>query len=138
MGRLLRAWQNPEARFVVLRDQDSGDCRTIKAGLKQRCCEAGRPDALVRMACRELEAWILGDLPAFAVEYSVPAAAKAVGKAKFRDPDLLSSAISELRKFASGYQKRDGARRMGVKLDPARSTSHSFRVFCAGIRKVIA
>ena len=23
----LRAWQNPESRFLVLRDQDSGDCK---------------------------------------------------------------------------------------------------------------
>ena len=48
----MRHWLLPETRFVVLRDQDSGDCKTVKAGLAQRCAEAGRPDAVVRVACR--------------------------------------------------------------------------------------
>lgn len=138
MGRTLRAWQNPGARFVVLRDQDSGECRAVKAGLLARCLAAGRPDALVRIACRELEAWVLGDLRAFAEEFGAPAAERAIGKAKYRDPDLLGSAIQELRVFFPAYQKRDGARRMGVRLDPARNSSSSFRVFCSGISKVVA
>ncbi len=138
MGRTLRAWQNPEARFVVLRDQDSGDCRVIKAGLLERCRAAGKADVLVRIACRELEAWVLGDLQAFAQEFAVPAAAKAVRNAKYRDPDLLGSPVQELRRFAHDYQKRDGARRMGSRLVPERNASASFRVFCAGIVKVVA
>jgi hypothetical protein len=138
MGILLRAWQNPEARFVILRDQDSGDCRVIKKGLVQRCRDAGQPHALVRIACRELEAWVLGDLTAFAEEFSVPAAGRAARKAKFRNPDHLGSAITELRRFAPGYQKRDGSRRMGMRLDPSRNASPSFRVFCDGIVRVAA
>ncbi|MDR2839093.1 MAG: DUF4276 family protein [Azonexus sp.] len=138
MGFVLRAWKNPEARFVVLRDQDSGDCRTIKAGLLQRCRDAGQPDALIRIACRELEAWVLGDLIAFSEEFSAPAAGKAVGKAKFRNPDALGSAVAELRKFVPGYQKRDGGRRMGKRLDPKRNMSPSFRTFCDGILRIAA
>lgn len=138
MGRTLRAWQNPEARFVVLRDQDSGDCRAIKAGLLDRCLAVGRHGVLVRIACRELESWILGDLQAFAVEFSVPAAARAAAKAKYRDPDQLGSPVQELRNFAPDYQKRDGARRMGLRLTPDRNNSQSFRVFCAGIGNVVA
>lgn len=138
MGRTLRAWQNRDARFVVLRDQDSGDCHAIKAGLIGRCLEAGKPNTLVRIACRDLEAWVLGDLSAFSREFSVPAAEKASGKAKYRDPDNLGSAMQELRRFVPTYQKRDGAKRMGRRLDPGRNTSHSFRVFCAGISKMLA
>src|SRR5690606_26829114 len=53
---LLRAWQNPNALFVVLRDQDSGDCRLVKARLAERFVDErrGRP-ILLRVACRELE-----------------------------------------------------------------------------------
>jgi hypothetical protein len=137
MGRLLRAWQNPHARFIVLRDQDSGNCRVIKQDLMQRCINAGRNDALIRIACRELEAWILGDLAAFAQEFAAPSAAKAQNKAKFRDPDALGSAVNELRGFMPAYQKREGARRMGLRLDPNKNASRSFRVFCAGVAKVI-
>jgi hypothetical protein len=46
MSGFLRSWQNPNAQFVIMRDQDSGDCRHIKAGLVQRCVEAKRPDTL--------------------------------------------------------------------------------------------
>ena len=33
MTRTLRAWRQPNTRFIVLRDQDSGDCRVVKEGL---------------------------------------------------------------------------------------------------------
>ena len=52
--RKLRAWREPGARFVVMRDQDSADCRMVKARLKERCDKGGRADALVRVVCREL------------------------------------------------------------------------------------
>jgi hypothetical protein len=138
MGRLLRAWQTPGARFVVLRDQDSGDCRVVKAGLIERCEQAGRGDTMVRVACRELEAWIAGDLQTFAAEFAAPAAAKSTGVARFRNPDSLGSPFSELRRFAPAYQKRDGARRMGLRLDPTQNTSRSFQVFCEGIQRITA
>lgn len=138
MGRTLRAGQNRDARFVVLRDQDSGDCRAIKAGLIGRCQAAGKPNTLIRIACRDLEAWVLGDLRAFSKEFSAPAAEKAAGKSKYRDPDILGSPLQELRRFVPAYQKRDGARRMGLRLNPEHNNSHSFRVFCAGISSTLA
>ena len=54
----------PESRFVVLCDQDSADCRTVKKGLVRKCHDAGKDKAFVRIACRELESWYLGDLTA--------------------------------------------------------------------------
>ncbi len=138
MSRFLQAWQNPGARFVVLRDQDSGDCREIKQGLVERCVQAGRTDTLVRIACRELEAWIVGDLEAFATEFQATSAAKAKGKIKFRDPDVLGNPVKELRTFVPTYQKREGARRMGPRLDPERNASASFRAFCNGLSRLIS
>ena len=62
MVRRMRHWLMPESRFLVLRDQDSGDCKTVKRTLAAKCAEAGKPDALVRVACRELESflWVTG------------------------------------------------------------------------------
>lgn len=60
----LRHYLAPDARFVVLRDQDSGDCRLVKKQLIEKCREAGRTDTLVRIACHELESWYLADLAA--------------------------------------------------------------------------
>lgn len=133
---LVRAWQNPDAAFVVLRDQDSGDCRDVKARLAARFNDPKGRRILFRIACRELEAWIVGDLPAFAEEFSVATARKAAGKAKFRNPDSLGSCYAELGRFVPGYQKREGARRMGRLLDPQRNASASFRAFCDGIKKI--
>lgn len=133
---LVRAWQNPDAAFLVLRDQDSGNCRLVKANLANCFADARHRSVLIRIACRELEAWIVGDLGMFAEEFSVPAAAKAVGKAKFRNPDMLGSPSSGLGGFVVGYRKREGARRMGRRLDPARNSSRSFRAFCDGVKKM--
>ena len=57
----LKAWRNPHCLFVVMRDQDSGDCVAIKNSLAQKCADAGKPETLVRIACRELESFYLGD-----------------------------------------------------------------------------
>jgi len=54
----LKGWLRPNSRFIIMRDQDSGDCRVIKQRLQALCAAAGRPDAVVRIACRELEAFL--------------------------------------------------------------------------------
>lgn len=60
----LRGWMLPDSIFVVMRDQDSGDCKAIKNKLVGLCREAGKDGVLVRVACRELESFYLGDLVA--------------------------------------------------------------------------
>lgn len=57
----LKAWQKPESLFVILRDQDSGDCLNIKSNLLEKAVSAGKPNVLVRIACHELESFYLGD-----------------------------------------------------------------------------
>jgi len=54
MLRKLRSYNNPDATFIILRDQDSADCRVVKDKLKQKCTEANKPNAIVRVVCREL------------------------------------------------------------------------------------
>jgi hypothetical protein len=55
--RKLRGWREPDVRFVVIRDQDSADCKDVKRRLAALCKQGNRPDTVVRIACRELEAW---------------------------------------------------------------------------------
>lgn len=64
--RKLRAWREPGVRFVIVRDNDGGDCCALKSSLSALCADAGRDDALVRIACQELEAWYLGEPSALA------------------------------------------------------------------------
>ena len=62
----LRSWRTPGVQFVVLIDNDRGDCVALKRELEAKCQAAERPDTLIRIVCQELEAWYLGEPDALA------------------------------------------------------------------------
>jgi len=137
--RKLRAWQTRDTRFVVLRDQDSGECRVIKNGLVVKCQRAGRPTTLVRIACRELESWYLGDLKAVDMALGLKNLVRHQETAKFRQPDRLGSPSYELRQLTSNrYQKIAGSRAIGPHLSLTDNGSPSYRVFLSGVQRVLA
>ena len=70
LPRKLRAWNEPDVAFVVVHDQDSNDCVELKRELQGICAMSGR-QVLIRIACRELEAWYWGDLAAVSEAYGV-------------------------------------------------------------------
>lgn len=127
MAMKMRYWRLPQSRFLVLRDKDSGDCMEVKAILRERCDQAGRHDAVVRVACHELESFILGDWAAVALAFDQPRLTDLSRAAKYRDPDHIAAPEAELRRHVPGYQKRDGARRIAPHMDLARNMSRSFR-----------
>jgi hypothetical protein len=134
----LRGWREPNTSFVVLRDQDSGDCREVKAKIQSLCGEAGRSDAVVRIACHELESWYLGDLNAVEAGLGIHGLARMAEVSKFRDPDRLNNAAQELKALTKGaYQKVGGSRRIAPHMDlSGANRSSSFRVFCEGIHRI--
>ncbi len=135
----LRHWRLPDSDFIVLRDQDSGDCRDIKSGLVELCRVAGKASALVRIACRELESFYLGDLLAVELGLGVKGLRTQQQKAKFREPDRLGSPSTELETLTKGrYQKRAGSRAIGPHLDLSANRSHSFNVLLKGIKGMVA
>lgn len=136
LTRRLKAWLRPNTKFIVMRDQDSGDCVAIKQRLRNLCLEAKRPDATIRIACRELEAFFIGDWQAVANAYGKPRVAELDGKAKYRDPDRFGSPSRELASVIDGYQKRDGARRISVHLKPENNRSASFQVLFRTLSKL--
>jgi len=134
--RKLKAW--PDARFVVVRDNHGADCKKLKARLKDLCEKAGRPDALVRIVCQELESWFFGTPQTLAKVYNDHKLAGLGRQAKYRNPDGVPSPSSELARLAPEFRKRDGARRMGTAM-PLKTTenlSRSFRVFIEGVEKI--
>jgi hypothetical protein len=131
--RKMQGWLLPDSHFLVMRDQDSGDCRQVKAALVERCRSAGRPDAVVRVACRELESFFIGDWEAVAAAYDKPALARLARSATFRQPDAIGSPKSELKARLGGYQPRDGARRIAPLIDPARNRSASFQALRSAV-----
>ncbi len=135
---LLRAWRKPGCLFLVMRDQDAGDCRVIKQGLLDLCRQAGKLAALVRIACHELESFYLGDLRAVENGLGIPGLAKKQGKSNYREPDSIEKPSKELDRLTGGvYQKVSGSRAIGPYLDLAANRSHSFCVLLRGIRRLI-
>ena len=135
--RKLRAWREPGVRFVVMRDQDSADCRMVKARLKERCDKGGRADTLVRVVCRELEAWYLGDVESLADAF--PASAGRLRRklrgSRYRDPDAVATPAKKLADLIPEFSKRSGARAMGARLT-RENRSRSYRVFLAGVERL--
>lgn len=137
MVRRLRGYVNPQARFIVLRDQDSApDCMALKARLVERCEQAGQAaKSVVRVACRELESFYLADLRAVEQALGVKKLARHQGSAKFRCPDRLGSPSKELETLTGGsYQKVSGSRAIGRFLDPNNERSPSFKNFIKSVR----
>ncbi|MBL8733229.1 MAG: DUF4276 family protein [Planctomycetes bacterium] len=131
--RKIQGWQRPDTRFVVLRDQDAGDCRAVKAQLASLVPPERRSLTTIRVACRELESWALGDWAAVAKAFDRPRLTDLDRRSTYRSPDALHNPVVELRKHVPSYQKRDGARRLGPLLTPERNRSRSFQLFCRTI-----
>lgn len=135
--RKLRAWNVPNDRFVIIRDNDNGDCRRIKKKLVDLCIDAGREDVLVRIACQELESWYLGDLIALAEAYDVVLPVNH-HQEKYRQPDRLGNPSEEVKKLIPAFQKCDGARRMGRHLHESTNKSESFNTLLQGLSRLMA
>jgi hypothetical protein len=132
--RKLRAWNTPGDRFVVVRDNDGGDCIALKERLHRICEDAGRGDVLIRIACQELEAWYLGDLQAVGEAFQIPGLPGLAAKARYRDPDRIAEPSAEIARLVPQFQKVSGARRIGAHLSTERNRSHSFQVFLSGLQ----
>lgn len=135
--RRMKGYIVPDARFVVLRDQDSGDCCEIKNSLLAKCVEGQHPDALVRIACRELESWYLADLKAVEKGLCVNNLSQLQQKNRYRNPDNTPSPSKVLAQIAPSYQKIGGSRLIGPHLDIENVRSKSFRQFVTGIRRLV-
>jgi len=136
MVRRMRGYRVRGAKFVVLRDKDSGDCRAIKRALVAKCAEARRPGALVRIACHELESWYLADLTAVEKGLHLRGLARLQNKRIYRSPDTFPSPYQILKRIVPFYQKLSGSRAIGPHLDPFNERSHSFAVFVSELRKL--
>lgn len=138
LEKKLRGYLNPAARFIVIRDQDNDDCKKVKSSLRSICHKAGHPRALVRIACRELEAFYLGDLKAVELGLEIKGVAAKQSKAKFRKPDELRAPYKELSVLTGNrYQKIAGSRLIARHLDIQNPRSDSFRNLLLAIRKCI-
>ncbi len=141
LQKKLRGWKEPAARFLVMRDNDSGDCMARKVRLAKIAADAGKKDeTVVRIVCQELEAWFLGDPKALeAAGYLKKGSRPALLK---RDPDSVAKPSKELERLVRkksrnlSYQKKSGATKIAKYLNLDNNRSASFRHLVASLKKM--
>ncbi len=128
-------WNEPVG-FIILHDQDSNNCVDLKRKLQELCKPYEKLPVLIRIVCRELEAWYLGDMNAIQQAYPAFKAKTFQGKSKFRNPDMCN-AKNELKKILPSYQETSSTRLIAPYLDYQVNKSESFHQFLLGIQSFI-
>ncbi len=128
-------YRNP-VRVLIIQDQDSSDCVTLKNELLSLCQSIVTIPIVVRIACRELENWYLGDLKAIEKLYPETKATRFVGKAKFRNPDLVFGS-NELELLTPNFTKSHASREIVKFMDIQTNRSKSFNHFVSGLSKLL-
>ncbi|MDR0894921.1 MAG: DUF4276 family protein [Prevotellaceae bacterium] len=128
-------WHEPIG-VLIMQDQDSNDCKLLKKEWLTICNQYPATLSLIRIVCRELESWYLGDMDAVQQAFPAFKVAAHKNKAKFRNPESCN-AKDELRKIVPVYQEMDAARRIAPYIDIEHNTSMSFRQFRIGLQKMI-
>lgn len=110
--------------MLVIQDQDSSNCVKLKQDIIELIKPSGLSNYKVRIVCKELECWYLGDLDAIEMIISASKAGKLKHKSKYKDPEKLNGK-DELKKWVHPYGAIQFAHRIAphLNLDENRSTS---------------
>lgn len=123
--------------LIIIHDQDSNDCKILKEKLIQVVRQHNESiPLLVRIACKELENWYLGDLYAVEKLYPSSNASKLSNKSKFRNSDLLNG-TEEMDKLSSSFTKTSCAREIFHFMDIDNNKSISFQNLIKGLEKFL-
>ena len=134
--RKLRSWREPGVSFIIVQDNDNGDCLEAKRKLLEKCKEGNREDSLVRIVCQELEAWYIGEPDALAEAFGLERLRTIGNQSRYRDPDGIQKPSIAIKQLVPGFSKTNGARMMARRLSQERNRSRSFAVFIEGIEKL--
>ncbi|MGN0740819.1 MAG: DUF4276 family protein [Treponema sp.] len=133
--RKLKAWNEPDVKFIIIQDQDSWNCVELKHKLVGLCKEANKT-FLVRIACHELESWYFGDLQAVSKAYNKDLT-KIAQKSQYKIPDKIVNPKNELLKYLPEHQQILGAEKIAEYFEPQINTSVSFQMLLSGVKKLI-
>jgi hypothetical protein len=142
LEKRLKGWRMPNTTFLVMRDQDSSDCIIIKKELQKKCGNADREDAIIIIACHELESFFLGDLDAVEKGLGIRDASRFSNQKKYREPDKIEKPSKELElllrkgKKKEAYAKIQGARTITPYMIPQKNKSYSFTVLYKALEDI--
>mgnify|MGYP005823249739 CR=1 FL=1 len=124
----VRAFSN-KTKFVII---DLSDCKKLKNDLSNLIIKNGGKDFLIRIPCRELESWYLGDMESIEKVYPGFKAKNYKNKAAFRNPDECH-ASKDLSRICPDFQKGYASKNIAKYMDINTNNSKSFNVFINGI-----
>ena len=136
--RKIRAWREPQIRFLIARDNDGGDCKILKARLASLVPDPPAPPFLVRIVCQELESWLIGDPEALVSAYPDARRHPSFRTWTNLNPDELSNASDLLRQMTGTRAKVTRAAAIGRHVVPERNRSRSFQVFLEGLKSMLS
>jgi hypothetical protein len=126
---------NP-AHFIIVHDQDKSDCVELKNRLQEKA-DSVKSGVIVRIACRELEAWHLGDIEAVCNAFGSNKKLNLSNKREFRNPDKIIDPKEKLIKNFPKYGERSWAQAIAEQFDAGRNASKSFNVFYKSLSDAI-
>lgn len=130
----------PDSRILITRDQDSADCKKIKVELDTIVKTICARNYKIRIICRELESWFLGDMDAIAQAYPRFHPEQYRNKKAYRNVDLIQSPSKHLLKlipeFAGSKKlpKISTAEAIATHLDINANQSESFNQTLSAIQ----
>jgi hypothetical protein len=90
--------KKPGAKILIICDQDKEDCKSLKNKLLEKIFNRCKCDYFVRIVCRELESWFLGDLEAVEKAYPRSKAQQYANKKELREVDSVQKPSQSLLK----------------------------------------
>lgn len=132
----------PGSKILVTCDQDSSDCKDVKDNLASLVSENCHCDYLIRIVCKELESWFLGDLEAVQMAYPRFKPEHHQNKAEFRNVDKIADPNKFLLRIIPEYVNRDSLPKLETSenisnhLDITRNKSRSFNTTISAIKRL--
>lgn len=134
----------PGAFILIVRDQDNEDCKKVKQNIINILTDkAVVAPTLIRIVCRELESWFLGDLNAVSKAYPRLNIKHHINKAEFRQVDMLQNTDKVLLSIIPEFSDREYLPKLEVAesiaphLDLSCNSSESFNQFIKGVVKLL-
>ncbi len=132
----------PDSCILVTIDQDKDDCVALKNELFETIKDDCGCDFKIRIVCRELEAWFLGDMNAMEKAYPRFKAEQYVNKKGYRNIDKIEKPSKHILKLIPELSKQESLPKLEVSqsiakyLDVNNNNSVSFRHTIDAIKKL--
>jgi hypothetical protein len=133
----------PGSKILITRDQDNANCRDVKDRIQEIIGENCHCEYLIRIACKELEAWFLGDLEALKKAYPRFKPEQYQSKADFRNVDKITDPDKYLLRIIPEFNYKESLPKLVISetiapfLDLKKNNSSSFKNTISAIKKLV-